>query len=502
MAVFKELRTDVRGRLVALEPLLVAGEALPGTDAAPLRDGAGRYVIPGSSLAGILRHAATRLGFDEVVVQALFGAHDVETLGASRIIVRDAIAVGAVRTNIRDHVGIDRRTGAAAENIKFDRAALAAGTSFEFSLRLDSTRESGLRDAFENLVALLVESRVRVGAGGTRGQGSIVLENAEVRHTDLADPHAALELVRNPEAGWGRFAHGGPDFDRLTIEINWEPCGGLLSAVGVEDGAVDHAPLVEVDRSNPRLLRMVLPGTSIKGALRTHADYALRTILELDAPSLHEQQMVDSPSETLFGSTSRRSMIGVDDATAEVLTDDDPLTTWNELVGNGSDTSNRTAILRAALAKSRGAAAGALIPSTHVAIDRWTGGPVDGALYSVLEPHGFAWSPLRLHVDTQGLMQAGTTAGALAVLTLVLDDLLRGRIPLGFGTHRGLGSIRVSSVRTTYTGSDPSIGAFCTAVEAAGMRGLLESMDDQLRAVLVAGLDRILGARGKEAVRR
>lgn len=493
--MFRELRTEVKGTLVAVEPLLVAGEALPGTDAAPLRDGAGRYLIPGSSLAGVLRHAALALGFDESVVRDLFGTHDVETHGASRVVVRDALAVGPVRANIRDLVGIDRRSGAAAENIKFDRVALAAGTQFEFSVRLDSRRESELRGHLETLLSLLVDGGIRVGSGGTRGQGCIILRDALVRHTDLADARAVVDLMRQPDAGWGRFQHTVPSLDRLTVEFDWEPCSALLSAVGVDDGAVDHAPLVEVDGSDPRTLRMVLPGTSIKGAMRSRVDYIMRTIQGVDAPTLHEEQMIDSPAELLFGSTRHRSMIAVDDATADVLVAEDPMTTWNDLLSDGTDSTNRTVKLRADLAKARGGAKGRLVPATHVAVDRWTGGPVDGALYSVLEPHGFDWTPLRVHVDTRALVKNGNSGAALAMLTLCFDDLMTGRVPLGFGTYRGLGSIRINGVRATYTGDDPSIRAFCGAIESAPCEnGLLETLDDGLRNVLAAGLRSALDA--------
>jgi hypothetical protein len=59
----------------------------------------------------------------------------------------------------------------------------------------------------------------------------------------------------------------------------------------------------------------------------------------------------------------------------------------------------------------------------------------------VLEPYAATWEPIQLHVDHDRL---GSLANpALALLGLVLRDLGAGRIPLGYGTNRGMGDIAV-----------------------------------------------------------
>jgi len=79
----------------------------------------------------------------------------------------------------------------------------------------------------------------------------------------------------------------------------------------------------------------------------------------------------------------------------------------------------------------------------HVAVDRWTGGASDGALYSVLEPYGVKWEPIRLRLDPHRIPEA-LRDPATALLLLVLDSFACGRIPLGFGTNRGLGALAAS----------------------------------------------------------
>jgi hypothetical protein len=89
-----------------------------------------------------------------------------------------------------------------------------------------------------------------------------------------------------------------------------------------------------------------------------------------------------------------------------------------------------------------------LHPAHHVAIDRWIGGAASGRLFSLLEPHRLGWEPLRLVVDPRRLRRAPGASGdaALALLLLVLRDLRHGRVPIGYGTNRGLGAIEVTGV--------------------------------------------------------
>jgi hypothetical protein len=81
----------------------------------------------------------------------------------------------------------------------------------------------------------------------------------------------------------------------------------------------------------------------------------------------------------------------------------------------------------------------------YVAIDRWTGGAADAFLYSVLEPHAVRWHPIELALDL-GRVAQEVWSPAVALLLLVLSDLARGVLPLGFATNRGLGSLEVSEV--------------------------------------------------------
>src|SRR5262249_40476034 len=85
----------------------------------------------------------------------------------------------------------------------------------------------------------------------------------------------------------------------------------------------------------------------------------------------------------------------------------------------------------------------------HVAVDRWTGGAAEGFLYSVLEPNGIHWEPIRLTLDLTRLRKDGERNDrdpAVALLLLVLRELSAGCIPLGFGVNRGMGAIEIRDI--------------------------------------------------------
>jgi hypothetical protein len=100
----------------------------------------------------------------------------------------------------------------------------------------------------------------------------------------------------------------------------------------------------------------------------------------------------------------------------------------------------------------------------HVAVDRWTGGAAESRLFSVLEPMGAAWEPMRLRLDCRraggggggdgggGGVRVGDQRLALALLLLVLRDLAGGWLAFGFGSTRGQGHVAVS--RISFGGAD------------------------------------------------
>ena len=183
--------------------------------------------------------------------------------------------------------------------------------------------------------------------------------------------------------------------------------------------------------------QLLIPGTSIRGALRSRASRIARTILaardELSTSTSHDlhEQIAAEPNlvRYMFGSTEYRGAVTVHDC----------------------------------LSTERGKR----IEVTHNAIDRWTGGVIDGGLFTEAVYLGTHWEPIMIEVDSGQLRRNVKTECAgknisnetieeharasWCLLCLTLAELSAGTLPLGGKTTRGLGQVEVTSITLSHT---------------------------------------------------
>lgn len=202
----------------------------------------------------------------------------------------------------------------------------------------------------------------------------------------------------------------------------WSPAGPIMVKSGAEGDRVRQLPLTGYDGQGWRAL---LPGSSVRGALRSHAERIAATLD--DGGSATFRVVVDD----LFGRAREkgeavmRGLLQVEDCRHRLSLPAPP---------DGAD-----------LTPPEGYRVRA-----RNAVDRWTGGALDSALFHVLEPgwekKSAGWEPLELELDLHRLDGEDRRKRALALLWLLLRDLAEGQIPLGFATHRGMGAITVEQV--------------------------------------------------------
>jgi CRISPR/Cas system CSM-associated protein Csm3 (group 7 of RAMP superfamily) len=65
-----------------------------------------------------------------------------------------------------------------------------------------------------------------------------------------------------------------------------------------------------------------------------------------------------------------------------------------------------------------------------------------------LEPIGVEWHPIAIHLDLERLKKYGEDKfqPAIALLLLVLRDFANRKIPIGYGTNRGMGTVEVTEM--------------------------------------------------------
>jgi CRISPR/Cas system CSM-associated protein Csm3 (group 7 of RAMP superfamily) len=514
-------RWHLTGDLVALSPIHVGGLGDGPPHLVVARDGLDRPVIPGTSLAGVIQAALGPVPEQEARLWDPAAGRDEQnrddgTGEASRVSVDDALAPAATPVQTRDHVAIDRIHGAAADGRLYAREVLPAGTRFAFRLVVDDAGGPEAEAMIGRTAALLRGPGVQVGAAVTRGLGRVRLEDAALVRYDLgtrAGMMAALTekgiAVDLPAAEVDALARR-----TLRVTIPWRPRGPLAVHVSADGDVVDAFPLTTVHNGARRL---ELPGSTIKGVLRSHAERILRTITHSDAPTdFLDQMSVDrlGPVAALFGTaadrdhdqpTGRRGALRVANCLGQTEL---PATQWQQVCllqrqagenvsGDGDADSEALARLQRAVESLNAATDGVrFVIAPHVAIDRWTGGAAIGRLFATLEPHSTdanTWHPIILDLDVGWLAPEptgeavaspgyGGLESALAVLLLVLRDLCDGWIGFGHATTRGMGAVEVDPSAVTFRTSPDLDRLGCIGdrylVDVLDGRSLADILDD------------------------
>lgn len=485
-------RWVLTGTLVAESAVHVGGVGEgPATSLGAARDGQDCPLLPGTSLAGTIR---TRLGTLDPAEERLWGrisgrlprGGDDGTGEASWVWVADATAPADTVPEVRESVSIDRVHGVAARGHLFTREVLPIGTRFGFQLRVDDPEHAehdGAPSAAGRLVRriadLLRGPSFTVGAATTRGLGRVRLQDAALHRFCLHDRAGMIAALRGtgtevplPEPDAGQLPA-----QVLRVTVPWRPHGPLMVQLAVDGDVVDALPLTA---RTPTAVRLLLPGSSIKGNLRAHAERIVRTAREVEAPEPFLDQMKATglePVGTLFGTAGEeqtqrvggrrgaltaRECLGEVELPAELWADvrllqrrmADPVAATKDRNGAQEAARQRAALKRLhdAVTELNATVTGLRFTITpHNAVDRWTGGAADSLLFATLEPHAHssdAWLPIVLEIDTGRLGSRLRTA--LALLLFLLRDLCDGLIPFGHGTTRGMGAVRVDPAEVTF----------------------------------------------------
>ena len=417
---------------------------------------------------------------------------------------------GGLDAGLKSRMGnaIDRYWGSVADGALFEHEYLPAGKPLEIVI----TAQAGLPDgvavpagAVEPATPEQVETLFglflglfrseRISFGGRRGAGwgrvrPDARPDADFWTLTRAPLGSCDDLVSWLSGGQDMAGTitpvdcGGPDRMRITVEWN-SPTGILVADPRIseaelkrkrqekekreraaqeagrsgEQGDVrdDYVPARQMRTDTAQGERLVLPGSSVRGALRSRASRIARTILAARRAPVEDWSDTDVHAQLagdpvlvrdLFGSTEQHGA----------------LTVLDTLAVPGS---------------SR------LIP--HNAGDRWTGGVAGGALYGE-EVHDAQWGDLTLELNPGSFSpraDVNRRRAAWCLLGLVLAELAAGALPLGSRGTRGLGQVRVTGIRVE---GGPSLGvedwALAAPEEGGGAgAGLAEQILDRLRSV-------------------
>ena len=374
---------------------------------------------------------------------------------------------GAGRLPTRMGIAIDRYWGAAGDTALFEHEYVPAGRPLTLTITAQAgsmpenrpddpaapfggvsecqpVTEDDVERLFSIILGVLKSERVSFGGRRNAGWGRVrpikqsdserfwVLTGAPLGTRDGLLSWLGNDCGEDMSERIEPIECGEPD--RVRINIGWNSPTGILVAdprlSRVESSDEWNDPRDEDDpdeivparhlRSGPEENALiVLPGSSVRGALRSRASRIARTVLaarhkigenDWSDANVHDQLAHDPDLvQRLFGSTERRGALTVLDTLAS---------------SNGS-----TRLI------------------THNAGDRWTGGVAEGTLYGE-EVHDAEWKNIVLELDLKALHEDDNRRrAAWCLLGLVLAELAAGALPLGSRGTRGLGQVEVTSIK-------------------------------------------------------
>ena len=417
----------LRGKLKLCSPLLIgSGAQADGNDIDTqiLRDKNGVPFIPGTSIAGVLRAALPQdqeIAFfggslDALNIVALKGIKEVQS--AMEI---DDVELVKANVVMRDGVCIDEERGVASDEKKFDYELVERGSTGKFSavITLRDYHRAILPNipaAVENL-AKSIAAGFRLGAMTSKGFGRVQMGALTVDYYDFtkkADAVAWLSNGHNPSGSRKTYAGTNGQGSALTesnfiVDANFSLAGSLIVKDADVPAAAQNGRNAIHATMKESVQDFLIPGPSVKGALRHHAGKILARLGCQNArPLLNKLMGLDSKAMEEAKNrndkkTVRQSRFLVD----EVYIDPNKVTKF-------AQTRNR--------------------------IDRFTGGTIGGALFTTEAVWGSRngnSAPIHIHFE---IRDAEAYEAGLALL--LLKDLSLGRLPLGGEKSTGRGVLQ------------------------------------------------------------
>lgn len=277
---------------VQTAPLRIGNYVSVETDSDLMLDGRGLPFIPGTSLAGIMRHMAVKLNKDNNIINHLFGIVDDQNnntiIMPSAIIIGDAVLQRAVDKNKvyinrRDGVGLNE-WGTVNGDSKYDFQIVETSESFSSIIEWEGTDEQYANEIIgiiDPIMKHFAADGFRAGARSSRGYGSF---NVAVLKKEFEFPKeldAWIDYNAYDEHAFDNAEklYGERDERDVRVEITFAMKGTFSVRVNTartelaEDGSIPDSVPLENYKGNP-----IIPGTAWAGAFRHHMHDILRDI--------------------------------------------------------------------------------------------------------------------------------------------------------------------------------------------------------------------------------
>lgn len=443
--------------LEAETPLVIgSGRKTMLTDAAILKDVNGFPYIPGTSIAGILSHA-----LDKETKGTFFGIkssskeNDNDSKGSDIIFsegkiidlkgnVIDGIS-NLSETNFsnrfkrlpkRNHVCLTNK-GVAKNAGKFDEEVIYKGCRFAFDIEM--VAKSGDIDStssfFDEVLSSLYSATLRIGGGTRNGFGKMKVHEIKKRtlilsnKCDLAKYLNYSSNLSSNYADWDTLKKSSTDEGWITYELTLKPNDFFSFGAGFGDKVVDDIQVreecIEWNDKNEGTFKekYLIPATSLKGAI-AHRVAFYNNLKE----GKYAMQIPAEEFDNYSGGMNKAvgQLFGYQKDKEDLRRG---ICIFNDLFVEKNEEKEKV--------------------FNHVSIDRFTGGAIDGVLFSEKVIDGRDLK-LKTRIMVKDTAEEGLN-DALECLERALKDIDLGTLTFGGGSGRGHGTFKCSIIKNGQT---------------------------------------------------
>ena len=441
----------------AQTPLCIgSGEKDVLSDSIIAKDSNGLPYIPGTTLAGILRHTVSKKTADKLFGTKSQKSNDNSGEGSriifseGKIIGPEGKAIDGLQTidwednfykefynlPIRQHVRIGE-TGASEETGKFDNQIIYKGTRFCFDIEILSPSDE--IEELEEILEHISSETFRIGGHSRSGLGEVKVISLKAKSLNLNEDkdlreYLTLDSSLNKDySSWNEYQASAKASTPVwyRYDLNLTPDDFFIFGSGLSNDKADITPIEEKiilwsSDEKPYFSSelILIPASSVKGTLRHRTAYYMNMKKGFYADKIEKnclREYIGSNNDAI------RQLFGYEDRKTGTQKRGNVL--FSDIFIDSNDVKKKI--------------------FNHVAIDRLTGGTIDGALFS--EEAIYGKNCPNIHTSIY-INPSGIDNDSIEAFERALEDLCSGMLPLGNGTGRGHGCFHgeITSSKNTY----------------------------------------------------
>ncbi len=308
-------RLLLTGEVQLLSPAIIGCGENERADIDLLLDNEGKPFIPATSFVGVLRSYLTAQVLDREGVSKKDTADDLkrfwgfppkEQISESEPERQSNLRCANLHmkaaeqpvTAVRDGIAIENKTGIVKTGAKYEYEIVERDTVFQLTMEAEyeDDNEKFVKQMMKTIRDELEKGNVQVGAKTNNGMGQLKLTAAKIYDYDFSAKDSVVAWLSN-EKNVPELADNIKAFPLTTQDAVLEADFDLANALIIRAYEGEHSDATHIESNGKK----IIPGSSLKGALRSRAERILNTI------SGGEEKYTSAILNNLFGFVSEES---------------------------------------------------------------------------------------------------------------------------------------------------------------------------------------------------